>query len=132
MANLFRDTFKVVKIRQSFACAGRGFIYLFLHHRNMRIMFLLGLAAFLLGVYLQLRGIQLMILCLTICLVFMAEVVNTTMELILDTFVDKYHPKVKIIKDISAAVVLLASLNALAIGYILFLRRFLINLGGRI
>lgn len=127
MVRLFRDTFKAVKIRQSFKCAGRGFIYLFFHHRNMRIIFLLGLTAFLLGVYFQLRGIELMILCLTICLVFIAEVVNTTMELILDTFVDKYHPKVKIIKDISAAVVLLASLNALAIGYILFVRRFIIN-----
>ena len=127
MANkrIFRDTFGTTKIRNSFKFALKGFIYLFSHHRNMRIIFLLGLAAFLLGVYYKLRGIELMILCLTICLVFVAEIVNTTMELILNTFVDKYHPKVKIIKDISAAVVLLASLNALAIGYILFIRRLL-------
>lgn len=122
---LFRDTFGTNRLKDSFRCAIRGFVYLFLHHRNMRIIFLLGIAAFLLGLFFRLRGIELMVLCLTIGLVFVAEVVNTTMELILDTFVEKYHPKVRIIKDISAAVVLLAALNALAIGYNLFVRRII-------
>jgi len=35
----------------------------------------------------------------------------------------KYRTRIKLVKDIAAAVVLLASLNALVIGYILFVRK---------
>lgn len=120
---IFRDAFKMRGLRESLKFAVRGVVYLFLFHRNMRIIFLLGILAFLLGVFFQLRGIELMILCLTISLVFVAEIVNTTMELILNMFIDKYHPKIKIIKDIAAAVVIITVLNSLAVGYILFIRR---------
>lgn len=120
---LFRDAFKLRGLRESLQFAARGGIYLFFYHRNMRIIFLLGVAAFLLGVYFHFRGIELMILCLTISLVFMAEIFNTTIELILDMFIDKYHPKVKIIKDIAAAVVIITALNSVAIGCIIFVRR---------
>jgi diacylglycerol kinase len=37
----------------------------------------------------------------------------------------KYHTLIKLIKDIAAAVVLLASLNAIAVGYIIFVKRIL-------
>lgn len=120
---IFRDVFKTRGLIESFKFALRGCIYLFFYHRNMRIIFLLGLAAFLLGVYFKLKGIELMILCFTISLVFIAEIFNTAMELIIDMFIDKYHPKIKIIKDIAAAVVIIAALNSLAIGYVLFIRR---------
>jgi diacylglycerol kinase (ATP) len=122
---LIRDAFDLRGLRESLKFAARGVIYLFFFHRNMRIIFLLGVAAFLLGVYFHLRGIELMILCLTISLVFMAEIFNTTIELILDIFFAKYHPKVKIIKDIAAAVVIITVLNAVAIGWIIFVRRAL-------
>jgi len=122
---IFRQAFKLTGLRESLKFALRGIIYLFIFHRNMRIILLLGILALLLGFYFQLRGIELMILCLTVALVFMAEVVNTTVELILDTFCERYHPKVKIIKDISAAVVLITVLNSLAIGYIIFIRRII-------
>ncbi|MCM8799317.1 MAG: diacylglycerol kinase family protein [Candidatus Omnitrophica bacterium] len=122
---LFREVFKLNGLRESFKFAIRGIVYLFLFHRNMRIIFLLGILALLLGFYFQLRGIELMILSVTIALVFMAEILNTTIELILDIFFDRYHPKVKIIKDISAAVVVITVLNSLAIGYILFVRKLI-------
>jgi len=122
---LFRQVFRLTGLKQSVKFAFRGLIYLFLFHRNMRIIFLLGVLALILGFYFQLRGIELMILCLTVTLVFIAEVVNTTVELILDVFCKEYHPQIKIIKDISAAVVVIAVLNSLAVGYILFIRRLL-------
>jgi diacylglycerol kinase (ATP) len=89
----------------------------------MRIIFLLGILAFLLGIIYQLRGIQLMILFITITIVFLAEIFNTAIELILNMAKEEYHPKIKLIKDISAAVVFLSCLNAIAIGYIIFGRR---------
>lgn len=120
---IFRDIFKFHSLKESFIFAIRGISYLFLFHRNMRRIFLLGILAFLLGIYLDLKRSEFMILFLTISIVFIAEMFNTAIELIIDMFTDKYHVMIKIIKDISAAVVLIASLNALAIGYILFWKK---------
>jgi len=43
--------------------------------------------------------------------------------MMLNMFTVKYHTMVKLVKDIAAGVVLLAALNAAAVGYILFVRR---------
>jgi len=122
---VLRHIFRFRGFGESLRLAFIGISYLFVYHRNMRIIFVSGAAAFLLGVYFRLSGIELAVLCLTIALVFMAEIFNTAIELILDMHIRKYHTLIKLIKDISAAVVLIASLNALAVGYVLFIKRIL-------
>jgi len=119
---LFRRIFKFHGFKESLMLALKGLGYLFVYHRNMRIIFLCGIAAFLAGVHFQLSGIALVALCVTITLVFMAEMFNTAIELIIDMSVRKYHPLIKLVKDISAAVVLIASLNSIGVGIILFWR----------
>lgn len=89
----------------------------------MRIIFMLGIATFLLGLYFQLKGIELVALCVTITLVFMAEIFNTAIEMLMNIITIKYHTRIKLVKDIAAAVVLITSLNAIAVGYILFIRK---------
>ncbi|MFH1442148.1 MAG: diacylglycerol kinase family protein [Candidatus Omnitrophota bacterium] len=120
---VLRHIFRFHGFFESMNFALKGMRYLFLYHRNMRIIFMLGFIAFLLGVYLKLAGIELVALCITITLVFMAEIFNTAIEMLMNMVSIKYHIRVKLVKDIAAAVVLLASLNALAIGYNLFTKR---------
>lgn len=120
---VFRHIFKFHGLIESFKLAALGIYYLFLYHRNMRIIFLLGITAFLLGVYLELKGIELVILCITITLVFMAEIFNTAIEMLMNMLTTKYHARIKLVKDIAAAVVLLTSLNSVAVGYTLFIRK---------
>jgi diacylglycerol kinase (ATP) len=117
---LFRRVFKFHGFKESLMLALKGLGYLFVYHRNMRIIFLCGIAAFLAGVHFQLSGIALVALCVTITLVFMAEMFNTAIELIIDMSQRKYSPLIKLVKDISAAVVLIASLNSIGVGIILF------------
>ncbi|MCX5712082.1 MAG: diacylglycerol kinase family protein [Candidatus Omnitrophica bacterium] len=124
------NIFKGNSIFKSIGIALRGISYLFLHHRNMRIIFLAGFVAFLLGLYLKLRSVELVALCITITVVFVAEITNTAIELLMDTVSEKYHPRIKLVKDISAAVVLLTCLNAIAIGYIIFVRKIIYYSGG--
>ena len=45
---------------------------------------------------------------------------NTAVEAAIDAVVTTYHPIVKIAKDVSAGAVLVATVNALAIGYLVF------------
>jgi len=121
---VFRHIFRFEGFMGSLKLAIKGIGYLFLYHRNMRIIFMLGIAVLLLGLHFNLKGIELVALCITVTLVFMAEIFNTAIEMMIDMFIDKYHTLVKLVKDIAAAVVLLASLNAIAVGYILFVRKF--------
>lgn len=120
---VLRHIFRFHGLLESFKIAANGILYLFLYHRNMRIIFLTGIAAFLLGLWLNLTKLELAALCVTITLVFVAEIFNTAIEMLIDMSVRKYHTLIKLIKDIAAAVVLIASLNAVAVGYILFFRK---------
>ena len=120
---ILRHIFRFRGFFESVRLAFIGISYLFIYHRNMRIIFMSGAAAFLLGVYVRLSGIELVALCITITLVLMAEIFNTAIELIIDMRLNKYHTLVKLVKDISAAVVLIASVNAVAVGYVLFAKK---------
>lgn len=123
---IIRHIFRFSGFRESFKIALRGISYLFLYHRNMRIIFMLGIAALALGFQFKLKGIELAVLCIAVTLVFIAEIFNTAIELLIDMFTDKFHIKIKLVKDIAAAVVVVSSINAVAVGCILFLRRLLV------
>ncbi len=120
---VFRHIFRFRGFGQSLKLAIIGIMYLFLYHRNMRLIFMMGIAVFLLGIYFQLKGIELVALCVTITLVFMAEMFNTAIEMLMDILTPRHQTLIKLVKDISAAVVLIASLNAIAVGCILFVKR---------
>lgn len=124
---LLRHIFRFHGFRESLKIAVKGIAYLFLYHRNMRIIFLAGIFAFLSGILFKLKGIELVVLCISITLVFMAEIFNTAVEMILDISVRKYHTLIKLVKDIAAAVVLITSLNAFAVGMIIFMKKILKN-----
>ena len=119
----FRHIFRFHGFPESMKLATKGIIYLFLYHRNMRIIFMLGIFAFLLGLHFNLNGVELIALCVTITLVFMAEIFNTAIEMLMNMLTTKYHIRIKLVKDIAAGVVVLACLNSVAVGYILFVRK---------
>ena len=125
MANgkILRNILRVNGFRKSVKIATQGIVYLFLYHRNMRLIFVAGLLVFILGLTFKLSAVELVALCVTITLVFMAEIFNTAIELMMNAITDKYHTKVKLVKDIAAAVVILTILNSLVVGYILFVRK---------
>lgn len=122
--DIIRNIFRVRGFFKSVSIALKGILYLFLYHRNMRLIFIIGIMAFLLGLFwFKLNGIELIALCITITLVFMAEIFNTAIELLMDILTREYHTKIKLVKDIAAGVVILAILNSIAVGYVLFIRR---------
>lgn len=112
------------RLVESFNAAIEGFVYVFKSQRNMRLHFLMGLFAFLLGIILNFTYIELMILCLTIAFVLFAEMFNTAIEYTVDLVVSReYHPLARIVKDIGAGAVLLSAITAAIVGYILFASR---------
>lgn len=109
------------KLFESFNAAIEGFFYVIKTQRNMRIHFLLAILILLLGIFLNFTPNEMMILSLAIALVLAAEMINTAIELTINIIVQmEFHPIARIIKDVSAGVVLLAAINAIIIGYLLF------------
>ena len=116
------------KIYESFNAALEGFIYVMKTERNMRIHFLVALFFLLLGIAMSFSPLEIMVLCITITLVLAAEMVNTALELIVDMVESEFHPVARVIKDVSAGAVLLAAINAVIIGYILFVKKIPFNI----
>ena len=117
------NIFKTSGFIDSFKVSIKGVLYLFIYHRNMRIIFLCGLAALLCGFLLRLKGLELVALSITVALVFIAEIFNTAIEMMMDIVSSEHSVKIKLIKDIAAAVVVITCVNALAVAYILFWRK---------
>jgi len=61
------------------------------------------------------------ILVFTVSLVFITEMVNTTIESVCDVVCDRFHLGVKKAKDVGAGMVLLSAFSAVVIGLILFI-----------
>jgi len=95
----------------------------------MRAHFLVALFFLLLGIYLNFPAVEIMILAITITLVLMVEMINTAIELTIDMIKTDVHPAARIIKDVSAGAVLLTSINATIVGYILFAKKIPFNVG---
>ena len=111
------------RLLTSFKFALEGLIYAFKTQRNLQIHTTIGFLVILVAFLLKVSLPEIMILLLTITLVIVCEIVNTAIELSLDVINGKkYHPLVKIIKDVVAASVLLSSINAVIIGSIIFIR----------
>lgn len=112
------------RLFESFNYAIEGFLYVLKTQKNMRLHFLASIIVLLLGFYYNFSKIELILLLLTICFVMIAEMFNTGVELIIDLITDEFHPLARIIKDITAGAVLVASINAVFVGYLLFLTDF--------
>lgn len=108
---------------ESFRTALRGLLLCLRNERNARLILLLGIFSFVLGIYLKISSQEFILLCLTIFLVFIAESLNTLVEFLLDAFLREENRYARLIKDISAGVVLLACIFSLIAGYFIFLKR---------
>lgn len=104
----------------SLNAAVEGFIYVVRTQANMRIHFLFAFLVLILAVYLDLTRSDLLFLCAAISVVLVCEMINTSIELIVDLIKDVYHPIARIIKDVSAGAVFISAVNAVVVGYIVF------------
>src|SRR5206468_8380041 len=64
--------------------------------------------------------IELISLLLAITFVLVAELVNTAIEAAVDVASTSFDPMAKLAKDMAAGAVLIAALNAIAVGYLVF------------
>ena len=107
---------------ESFACAFRGIAALLKSEVHARVHLVATVAALALGWWCEITRGEWIAIVLAIGLVWVAEALNTAIEYVADLAHPDEHPEVKKLKDLAAAAVLLASIAALVVGLIVFLK----------
>src|SRR5581483_11282059 len=105
---------------ESFNYAFEGIIHVLRTQRNLRIHFLAAIVVFAAAIALGVTRLQLIALVLAIAFVLVAEMLNTAIEGVVDVSTTSFDPNAKLAKDIAAGAVLIASISALAIGFLVF------------
>ena len=108
----------------SFNYAIEGLIHVLRTHRNMRIHFAVAVAVLVAAVWKGVNRFELIALLLAITFVLVAEMINSAIEQTIDLSTTSFDPLAKLAKDIAAGAVLIAAINAIAIGYLVFSHAF--------
>lgn len=111
---------KRFSIIDSFKCAYKGIIFVFQHERNMRIHLVAALYVAFFSAFYSFSKSEIVLLVITCALVMIFEVLNTSIEVIVDKVSPKYSPLAKVAKDAAAGAVLLSAIMAIIVGIVLF------------
>ena len=103
---------------RSFEHAYRGMIYAVRTQRNMRLHVVVAVLVLVASLLVGVSKLELAVLVLTIMLVFVTELFNTAMEFVVDLATKEFHPLAKLAKDVSAGAVLVSSVGAVLVGYL--------------
>ena len=105
----------------SFGYALRGIRSLIAQEPNARLHAVATIGAIALGIGLRISRHEWISLTAVIALVWITEALNTCVEMLCDLWCKgEIHPRVKIIKDIAAAAVIIAAICAVVTGLLIF------------
>ena len=105
---------------ESFNYAFEGIIHVLRTQRNMRIHFVVAAVVLVAALATGVSRLELIALLLAIAFVMIAEMINTAIEGAVDVSTTSFDPNAKLAKDIAAGAVLIATINAVAVGYLVF------------
>jgi diacylglycerol kinase (ATP) len=110
-------------VLQSFNFAFEGIIHVLRTQRNMRIHFVIAAGVLIGALVVGVSKLELVVLLMAISFVLIAEMINSALEAGIDVATTSFDPLAKLAKDIAAGAVLIATINAVAVGYLVFVDR---------
>lgn len=112
---------KIKKLRSSFKYAFQGLRITWREEQSFRIQVTVAAFVVLLMFCLSLHYIERAILLLAIGFVLGLELLNSQLERVLDFLQPNHDSRVKAVKDLAAAAVLIASIAAILVGLFIFI-----------
>lgn len=109
------------KPKDSFRYASEGILHCFRTQRHMQLHFVMMVLVLLSALMVGMEKRDVVFLLISIVLVIITEMLNTAVETVVDMVTQQYHPLAKLGKDVAAGAVLVASVNAVIVGILLFL-----------
>ncbi|WJP96958.1 diacylglycerol kinase family protein [Macrococcus bovicus] len=99
----------------------QGLLTLLKKDRNFILHLLAALIVILAGLFFRLTTLEWLFIIIAIFTVLVAEVLNTSVEFVVDLVTEDYHELAKHAKDTAAFAVVLASFMSALIGLIIFI-----------
>ena len=109
----------------SFSYAWAGLVHFFKTEHNAQVHLASTILVIVLSLVLGVDRTESMILLFAIVLVWITEMLNTAIEKAMDFITTDHHRTIKIIKDVSATAVLVASIAALIAGAFIFIPKII-------
>jgi diacylglycerol kinase len=111
--------------KDSFLSAVSGLKTAFSTQPNFKIMIFFTVLTVLLGMLFLLSEFEWLTLILTFSLVYIAEMINTSIEAVVDLVTEEWRTNAKIAKDVSGGMVLLTVSFSFIVGTIIFLPKII-------
>jgi len=113
------------KFFRGFAFAFNGIKYTFKTQLNFRVHSFIAIVLAGLCFYLELNKTEWLWIIAATAIVLIAELANTAIETLVDLVSPEYNLKAGLIKDIAAALVLIAAMMALTIGVLILIPKII-------
>ncbi len=110
---------------KSFQYAFEGVIQFFRTEHNAWLHLLATIGVIIMALIVGVTQTEAIALIIAVAFVWISEMFNTGIEKAMDIISKEYNPKIKLIKDLCAGAVLVASLAALLIGLVVFVPKFI-------
>ena len=107
-------------LAKSFGYSVEGVGHALKHNRNLRIAFCLAAFVVGLGLYFRVTSFEMTILVIMILLVILSEMINTSIEEMVDLITSEHKREAKIAKDVAAGMVLIAAIGSVIVGFLIF------------
>ncbi len=128
MATVSRDKLKergIKRFFKSFGYAVDGLVYAFKYEQNMLVHILATITVVILGIVLEISPVEWLICFLIIGLVIATELINTSIEAVVDLTCPETNPLAKVAKDTAAAAVMVFAIVAILLAVFIFLPKII-------
>lgn len=114
-------SFSIEARGKSFKYAFEGIINFFKTEHNAVLHLTSTTITIFFAIALHISATEKIVLVIVVGLVWIAELFNTAIEKMMDFISTEHHPQIKLIKDLSAAAVLISAVVAFVVGCIIFI-----------
>lgn len=115
------EKFSIRSRVKSFRFAFKGLAMLLMNEHNARIHTVAALAAILAGIILKINRLEWSVIIVVIGIVFITELLNSSLEMLSDTVRPEYDEGIRKAKDYAAAAVLISALISVIAGGLIFI-----------
>ena len=120
-----QEKISIAKRLKSFTYAFNGLRVLFKEEHNSRIHLFATICVVVAGVLLKLSVLEWVAVAFAIGLVFCGEIFNSAIEDLSDVVCPEHDERIKKVKDLSAAAVLVNAITAAVVGLLVFLPKLI-------
>lgn len=107
-------------LSKSFGYSVEGIWHALKYNRNLRIVFFIAAVVVGLGLSFRVTSFEMVILIIMILLVIFSEMINTSLEEMVNLITSEHRREAKIAKDVAAGMVLIAAVGSVIVGILIF------------